>query len=1699
MNAKPHTLVRVILTTLFLAVPTAAQAQPEYPYDVDTRPRRGFLTDAMTGSGVDSIDSVSGNLHLQIPIASLAPGPAGSGFALALAYNSSIWQSRVHATDAELIGGMLFETVPVLAQTLEVDAGWRYNFEGYRIDVEKRGVPDGSCDDTYEAWRYRLRIGLPDGSLHTLFPQNNAVVAAEVAVWDGEGFLVYAENGLPHPACDLTAISGRLTYYTVDGTYLKLEIDADGLRPDGDSANAEEWILHYPDGRRVHGRGNRVERIYDANGNWVEFTPRDCVSGVCTMVIRDQYHAQVPGREIRIRHNQAGNYDDIQVPTETGTVTWRVNWDTVTAGSGLTYEHHPSSNDDTVIYDAVDMSVRGDTHRVVESIVLPDAGTGSTNYGFDYDHDRNTSGIQPRWGELTRMTTPTGAVYDYTYQDSLRRFPPNLLRNAVTKKMVTAGTEVRTWTYAYSTVASTTTITGPDGGTTVFAYKDPNGLWVGTPGSAVGQWDRGLIHKITNPDGSVIERTWQRNKVPYVAGWALNPNNPYVAQERFTPSGTSTAVRAATDFTYDKNGNLRSRIEKHWNGTQARKLVQTFHHGAPADESDTANPVTDTPLGYWRPQADPQNIHWSVNAEARRLNAVKRREIWGTGTTLEAVSEFTYDDAFRGGNVTKEVRWDDTQAATAATPLNESLSQVLVRAHHGNGNLSSVSAPEIATAVTYDPLGTLGSPYPTDVSYGAGTAQRSFTYAWNYKTGRLISWADVDNSVTTTYGYDVFGRRTSASEAGSRKTVTVYDDRNLRVTEKRDLEILDDGKLQSLTHYDPRGRVTQVQTTDTASTWITAKTLYSADGLKIITSTPYRTTTDPTLEWTCVQQDSIGRTVSVAVFKGSAMPSSCTTTMNRTGLTQFSYDRNTTRITEYAPGPTATTVKNVVRVESRDALNRLIEVTEDPGPTAGTLQYVTSYSYDGLDNLTQVTQGVQTRTFEYTSLDQLKSARNPESGTVSYTYFDSGNLKTRTDARSVSATYTYDDLHRPKTIDYSDTTLGVTYAYHALAGAPGTANIGRLKSVTSSVASDAGTETVAASDYAYDTLGRVKTMSQTIAGHPTTFSFTATYYLNDALKTQTYPSGRTVSYGVDAAGRVTTVSAGTRTYADMTGVTGHAYAPDGRLRQMKLGNNLWETRDYRTPGTTTRFKLGTSAGTIASPGTSERVELSYDYHDIGNNGNLTGHTITRAGTSWTQDFTYDAANRLKTAGETGGYSRTFGYDQYGNRWLASNTGMTYAESHEPRRNVFNAATNRRLVTPEIDYDAAGNQDKYSPWALGYDAENRMISITKLQSLPSVVVGEGTYTYDGEGRRVKKVWTPPGGAAEDTYYVYDIAGNLAAEYGTGTAPASGTAYPFTDMLGSVRAVTDATGTVVECYDYLPFGRLLSASDNGRVTLGCHPSSPDASLDSKIAQKFTGQVRDEETRLDYFGARYYSGPEGRFLSPDPLSGWPDDVQSWNGYAYARNNPLLYTDPTGLIYELCTPGHACIYDYPDSDFETNFLNDPAIRLDGVSIYRDGEFIGTARHLRTDNPYSSADALIEAMAPRADALESVMNLFGAGVLGAPAIGLAVTASSVLGIGSGLTTLSSGSPYFATSIVKLKTLLGPTQTALLRELFGPGPSEAARSLANFRLPPGLTRRSLEIYKEIAERVVLAGESAPGYSVQLTRLKLVEMALRQLK
>ncbi len=111
------------------------------------------------------------------------------------------------------------------------------------------------------------------------------------------------------------------------------------------------------------------------------------------------------------------------------------------------------------------------------------------------------------------------------------------------------------------------------------------------------------------------------------------------------------------------------------------------------------------------------------------------------------------------------------------------------------------------------------------------------------------------------------------------------------------------------------------------------------------------------------------------------------------------------------------------------------------------------------------------------------------------------------------------------------------------------------------------------------------------------------------------------------------------------------------------------------------------------------------------------------------------------------------------------------------------------------------------------------------------------------------------------------------------------YFHHDAVGSVRMITDGTGQVVERFDHAPFGEPWPA-----------PSPTEG-------PRFAWSEHDPVTGLNYLSARDLHSATGRFTAVDPghVGGDIADPQSWNAYAYARNNPFRFVDPDGTDYEI------------------------------------------------------------------------------------------------------------------------------------------------------------------------------------------------------
>ncbi len=112
----------------------------------------------------------------------------------------------------------------------------------------------------------------------------------------------------------------------------------------------------------------------------------------------------------------------------------------------------------------------------------------------------------------------------------------------------------------------------------------------------------------------------------------------------------------------------------------------------------------------------------------------------------------------------------------------------------------------------------------------------------------------------------------------------------------------------------------------------------------------------------------------------------------------------------------------------------------------------------------------------------------------------------------------------------------------------------------------------------------------------------------------------------------------------------------------------------------------------------------------------------------------------------------------------------------------------------------------------------------------------------------------------------------------TLAGGNTTYHHSDHL-SVRVSTNSSGAKVGEQGHFPYGE----------------NWYQANTTTKFI--FTSYERDSESGNDYAMARYYRVSFGRFCLPDPLMGNPGDPQSWNRYAYARDNPINIVDPSGM----------------------------------------------------------------------------------------------------------------------------------------------------------------------------------------------------------
>jgi RHS repeat-associated protein len=327
---------------------------------------------------------------------------------------------------------------------------------------------------------------------------------------------------------------------------------------------------------------------------------------------------------------------------------------------------------------------------------------------------------------------------------------------------------------------------------------------------------------------------------------------------------------------------------------------------------------------------------------------------------------------------------------------------------------------------------------------------------------------------------------------------------------------------------------------------------------------------------------------------------------------------------------------------------------------------------------------------------------------------------------------------------------------------------------------------------------------------------------------------------------------------------------------------------------------GSNAACLGGGSKVSQTLVTYDSYGAGltNIAGVANHDDTNFGVSNTARGNPTQIQQWvsgSTKGSSGyaAWGMSEGFDRYGNRLNQSQTAgspptnsLTFATTPAPPANPPGGAYTNR---PDgFSFDASGNMLYDGNNNLTFDAENCLITAANSGS------GTTTYTCDAHGIRVKKALQ----SGTSTAYVFagntDVAeydyttgnplpGSPSREYIyagdrlTATIQGSTTIYHHSDHL-SVRVTSDVNGNKIGAQGHYPYGEQWYATNTT----------------SKFI--FTSYERDAESGNDYAMARYYVNRFARFCSADPLMGSPGDPQSWNRYAYVRNDPINAIDPTG-----------------------------------------------------------------------------------------------------------------------------------------------------------------------------------------------------------
>jgi len=904
---------------------------------------------------------------------------------------------------------------------------------------------------------------------------------------------------------------------------------------------------------------------------------------------------------------------------------------------------------------------------------------------------------------------------------------------------------------------------------------------------------------------------------------------------------SNTAIKSVYHYNYvssDGLGNIEKTVDRTQDLVNSMDFIKTTYNSYGAEDENA----------------------WQIG----RLTAAQVVHTQTGGTPVVRASAFSYN--------AKGVLSQETANAQTPSALTKSYT------YDAKGNKISetvmgANIPTTTTTFAYDAQGK----FQTQVTDATGL---SVSKTYDARFGTLTSLTDA-NGLTTRWAYDALGRKISqTSPDGFTTTWTHTWDNGSSVGASFGLYAVEvkgssTAKAQK-TYYDAIGREVASAAYVLDKRVLKLKT-YNAKGELIEETLPFYE--GDSVSKILTQYDKYGRATSVS--KPGPAGSVQTYSTAQSNFTTIVTDPN---------GNQKQTIENAIgqTIQITDALGSGLDATID-------------YRYDAFGNLLSTTDsdGNVIR-MAYDVVGNKVYMDDPDLGVWNYSYNALGQMVQQSNAQGQQTTLTYDDVGR---LTHKISTEGnskeeASYVYgdaNAQAGSKG-----KLLSVQSNsllLGSDPQSKLTKST---YDTLGRVVQTETTIGGRGTYLS-TMAYDAFSRPLTLTYPNAYSVSNHYDAnSGLLDSVvgSDGTVHYTidQLTAL--------GEVSKATFGNGVKTLIGHDNAGFT---------GNIISYGASPLIggvqRLDYSYDKLGNV--LSREDTSISGKDILDTFGYDAMNRL-TSQETssdviGNYEKhkVYSYDALGNMTFQTGLGAYTYNTDKPH-------AVKTVGSRNYTYDSIGNMTNRNGDSIVYNPLNKPAILTNHLNGKEV-----RFYYGADGARYMKSTQKT-----DTYYLgkgyeeqvegstekqicyISMGGKTIGSHiqvrNTDYAPTNShyletpyNRYFHTDALGSITAVTDDNGTVVERRSYEAFGK-IRAMDYGLETA---QGIIEANTVSQTTRAYTGHEQIAElSGLVHMNARVYDSDIGRFLSADTIIQAPHDSQSYNRYSYVRNNPLVFTDPSG-----------------------------------------------------------------------------------------------------------------------------------------------------------------------------------------------------------